>query len=246
MTLSGKVVAITGAASGIGAATARACAAQGAAVVLGARREDRLRELAASIEQGGGRALAVPTDVSDERQAARFVQAAIDQLGRLDALVNNAGVMFLGPIAGAPIDEWRRMIDVNLLGVLYCTHAALPHLLEHGGGDIVFVSSVAGRNARAGGGVYCMTKFGVNAFSEALRQEVTAQGVRVTVVEPGVVETELASHNRAEVRARMAEMFQGIEPLDPAHVADGIVYAISRPAGVSVNEVLVRPTSQVP
>src|SRR3954469_15055357 len=180
--LSGQVVAITGASSGIGEATALACAEAGAAVALAARRTDRIDALAERINGDGGRAGAIATDVSQEDQAAAFVQRAHAELGRLDALVNNAGVMLLGPIAGAPTDEWRRMIDANLYGVLYCTHAALPIMLAQGGdprGHIVNVSSVAGRRASAGSGVYNATKFGVNAFSEALRQEVAESDIRV-------------------------------------------------------------------
>src|SRR6476661_7039933 len=194
MDLSGRTIAITGASSGIGEAVALACAEAGAAVALGARREDRITELAKRINDDGGRAVALPTDVTDEREARAFVEHAYEQLGGLDGLVNNAGVMLLGPVAGAPTDEWRTMVDVNLLGLLYCTHAALPVMLTNPHpprGDIVNVSSVAGRHARAGAAVYNMTKFGVGAFSEALRQEVTSSGIRVTLVEPGAVATEL-------------------------------------------------------
>src|SRR3954463_58016 len=191
MDLQGRTVAITGASSGIGEATALACAEAGAALALAARRADRIEALAKRIEDDGGRAVALPTDVSDERQARAFIEHAYEQLGGLDALVNNAGVMLLGPIPGAPTDEWRRMIDANLYGVLYCTHAALPVMLQgEGPRDIVNVSSVAGRVARAGSGVYNATKWGVNAFSEALRQEVTEQHVRVGVVEPGAQATQ--------------------------------------------------------
>src|ERR687890_832502 len=164
MDLSGRTIAITGASSGIGEATALACAAAGAAVALAARRDDRIAELARRIEEDGGRAVALPTDVADERQARAFVEHAYEQLGGLDGLVNNAGVMLLGPVAGAPTDEWRRMVDVNLLGLLYCTHAALPVMLNNSRpprGDIVNVSSVAGRVASAGSAVYNMTKWGV-------------------------------------------------------------------------------------
>src|SRR5216683_698067 len=197
--LSGQVVAVTGASSGIGEATALACARAGAAVALAARRADRIDALAARITEDGGRAIAVPTDVGDEGQAREFVQRAQAELGRLDVLVNNAGVMLLGPIENAPTEEWRRMIHANLFGVLYCTHAALPLMREQGSGHIINISSVAGRVATAGAGVYNLTKFGVGAFSEALRQEAVPMGVRVTLVEPGAVATELAGHNRPEV-----------------------------------------------
>lgn len=244
MDLSGRTIAITGASSGIGEATALACARAGAAVALAARREDRIAELAKRIEEEGGRAIALPTDVTDERQARAFVEHAYEQLGGLDGLVNNAGVMLLGPVANAPTDEWRTMIDVNLLGLLYCTHAALPVMLQAGGGDIVNVSSVAGRIASAGSAVYNMTKWGVGAFSEGLRQEVTGHGIRVTIIEPGVVATELPGHNRPEIQEMMAKRFEGVVPLEADDIARAIVYALSQPPNVSINEVLVRPTSQ--
>jgi clavulanate-9-aldehyde reducatase len=242
--LSNQVVAVTGASSGIGEATALACAQAGAAVGLAARRSDRIEGLAARIVQGGGRAIAVPTDVGEEEQARTFVNRCHAELGRLDVLVNNAGVMLLGPIEHAPTEEWRRMIDANLFGVLYCTHAALPLMRAQGSGHIVNVSSVAGRVARAGSGVYNMTKFGVGAFSESLRQEGVAMGVRVTCVEPGAVATELPGHNRPEVLEQMAKRFAGVTPLSAEDVAGAILYAIGQPANVSVNEVLVRPSGQ--
>jgi clavulanate-9-aldehyde reducatase len=244
MDLQGRTVAITGASSGIGEATALACAQAGASVALAARREDRINELARRIEDEGGRAVALPTDVSDERQARAFIEHAYEQLGGLDALVNNAGVMLLGPIPGADTDEWRRMIDANVYGVLYCTHAALPVMLQKGSGHIVNVSSVAGRFARAGSGVYNLTKWGVNAFSEALRQEVTAQGIRVTIIEPGAVATELPSHNRPEIQEVMQSAFEGVTPLDANNIAQTILFALSQPQNVSINEVLIRPTGQ--
>jgi NADP-dependent 3-hydroxy acid dehydrogenase YdfG len=249
MDLSGRNIAITGASSGIGEATAIACARAGAAVALAARREDRIAGLAQRIVNEGGRAVSLPTDVSDERSARAFVEHAYEQLGGLDGLVNNAGVMLLGPVLNAPTEEWRRMIDVNLLGLLYCTHAALPVMLEETDPthprDIVNVSSVAGRIARAGSGVYNMTKWGVGAFSEALRQEVTAQGIRVTIVEPGAVATELPGHNRPEILEMIASNFAGVTPLDADDIARAIVYALSQPPNVSINEILVRPTAQV-
>jgi NADP-dependent 3-hydroxy acid dehydrogenase YdfG len=244
MDLSGRTIAITGASSGIGEATALACAQAGAAVALAARREDRIAKLAGQISDDGGRAVALPTDVTDERQARAFVEHAYEQLGGLDGLVNNAGVMLLGPIAGAPTDEWRTMVNVNLLGLLYCTHAALPVMLKAGTGDIVNVSSVAGRTVNAGSGVYNMTKWGVGAFSEALRQEVTGAGIRVTIVEPGAVSTELAGHNRPEIRDMIAERFKGVERLEADDIAQAIVFALAQPQRVSINEVLVRPTGQ--
>ena len=244
MDLTGRTIAITGASSGIGEATARACAAAGAAVALGARRADRIEALAARIEDEGGRAVALTTDVADERQARAFVEHAYEQLGGLDGLVNNAGVMLLGPVAGAPTDEWRRMIDVNLLGLLYCTHAALPVMLEAGRGDVVNVSSVAGRIAAAGSAVYNMTKWGVGAFSEALRQEVTKAGIRVTIIEPGAVSTELVDQNRPEIQDAIRSRFGDMRPLEADDIARAVVYALSQPSHVSVNEILVRPSDQ--
>lgn len=243
--LEGKVVAITGASSGIGAASATELARAGAAVALAARRADRIEALAQEIEAAGGSALAVPTDVSDEGQARAFVAAAVERFGGLDGLVNNAGVMLLGPVDGADTEEWRRMVDVNLLGLLYCTHAALPALRERGG-DVVNVSSVAGRHATAGAAVYNLTKFGVTAFSEALRQEVAHAGVRVTCVEPGFVETELQGHNKLPiVQQGIERMREQIgEVLQAQDIAAAVLYALGQPRHVSVNEILVRPTRQ--
>ncbi|MBN1528217.1 MAG: SDR family NAD(P)-dependent oxidoreductase [Thermoleophilaceae bacterium] len=244
--LDGKVAVVTGASSGIGEATALALARAGAAVLVGARREDRLTALAERIESEGGRAVPHAVDLTDEEQAGAFIQAARDELGGLHILVNNAGVMLLGPVAGADTADWRRMIEVNLLGLLWCTHAALPHLAQGGGGDIVNVSSVAGRRASAGAAVYNMTKFGVHAFSEALRQEALHAGVRVTVVAPGFVETELQGHNTNPVVQQSMERSreQIGEVLKPEDIAEAIVFAVTRPAHVCLNELLVRPTRQ--
>jgi clavulanate-9-aldehyde reducatase len=239
-------VAVTGASSGIGEAVALACAEAGAAVALAARRSDRIESLAARIGRDGGRAIAVATDVGKESDARAFIERAHSELGRLDVLVNNAGVMLLGPIAGADTADWRRMIDANVFGVLYCTHAALPLMATQGSGHIINVSSVAGRFARAGSGAYNLTKFGVGAFSESLRQEAVAMGVRVTVVEPGAVATELPGHNRPEVLEQLASRFRGVTPLAAGDIARAVVFAIAQPANVSVNELLVRPSGQLP
>ncbi len=245
--LSGKVVAITGASSGIGAATALLCAQSGAAVALGARRSDRIDALARQIEAEGGAAAAITVDVASEDQARGFVEAARHRLGRIDALVNNAGVMLLGPVEGADTAQWRRMIDVNVLGLLYCTHAALPLMREQGGGHIVNVSSVAGRRASLGAGVYNLTKWGVTGFSEALRQEALHSNIRVTIVEPGFVETELMSHNEGNPFVMQAgeKVKEEIgEILKAEDIADAVAHALAAPQHVSINEVLVRPTRQ--
>jgi clavulanate-9-aldehyde reducatase len=240
-----KVVAITGASSGIGEATALACAGAGAKVALGARRTDRIEALASRIRDDGGQAVAIETDVSDEASARAFVEGAREQLGGLHGLVNNAGVMLLGPVEGASTDQWRTMIGVNCLGVLYCTHAALPIMREEGAGHIVNVSSVAGRVASLGSAVYNMTKWGVGGFSEGLRQEVLHANVRVTIIEPGYVETELQGHNAGNpiVMEAMEKMREQIEPLRASDIAEAIAYALTRPQHVSVNEVLIRPTN---
>ena len=183
--------------------------------------------------------------MGDEDQARAFVERTAAELGRIDALVNNAGMMLLGPIAGAPTEEWRQMVHVNVFGVLYCTHAALPLMIEQGSGHIVNVSSVAGRFAREGSGVYNLTKFGVGAFSESLRQEIAPLGLRVTLIEPGAVATELSEHNRPEIREAIRGIFKDVEPLRAEDIAAGILYAIAAPANVAVNELLIRPARQV-
>jgi NADP-dependent 3-hydroxy acid dehydrogenase YdfG len=245
-TLQGRKALITGASSGIGEATARAMTREGAAVTLGARRKDRLDDLVARIESEGGVATAIEADVSDEDQARSLVAAAHSELGGLDCLVNNAGVMLLGLVQGAETDQWRRMIDVNLLGLLYCTHAALPLMRDGGGGDIVNVSSVAGRTAQLGSAVYNMTKWGVTGFSEGLRQEALHLGVRVSCVEPGMVDTELQGHNEDPMVVEQLDKMREAtgKVLDAEDIANAIVYTIAQPKHVSINEVLVRPTGQ--
>ena len=244
--LDGRRILITGASSGIGEAAARSIAAEGGAVALGARRKDRLDELAARIEGDGGRAVAIEADIADEAQAATLVETASSELGGLDGLVNNAGVMLLGLMQGADTDEWRTMIDVNLLGLLYCTNAALPIIRDGGGGDIVNVSSVAGRTAAMGSAVYNMTKWGVTGFSEGLRQEGLHIGIRVTCVEPGFVDTELQGHNKNPmVVERIEEMRDSLgKVLESEDIANAVVYALAQPKHVSINEILVRPTGQ--
>jgi len=243
--LDGKVAAITGASSGIGEATAMALAAEGAAVSLAARRKDRLDNLAATIGGEGGAALPIETDITDEEQANAFISRTHDELGRLDILINNAGVMLLGPVAGAPTEQWRRMLDLNLAGLLYCTHAALPIMGEQGSGDIINVASVAGRIAARGSGVYNMTKWGVVGFTEALRQECARANVRVGVIEPGWVDTELQGHNEhPAIVEGMNKMIDAIDKvLEPADIARAITFAVTQPPHVSINEMLIRPTT---
>jgi NADP-dependent 3-hydroxy acid dehydrogenase YdfG len=247
-TLKGTVALVTGASSGIGAAAATALAAQGAAVALAARRRDRLDTLAAGIRDQGGTALALESDITDQQQAATAVERTVAELGRLDTLVNNAGVMLLGPVVGAPLQEWEQMVRLNVLGLLYCAHAALPHLLAAAGdgprhvADMVNISSVAGRAARNGNAVYSLTKYGVGAFSESLRQELAGRYVRVSLVEPGATATELASHNRPEVLESIRNQFG--QRMEAEDISDAITYIVTRPRHVAVNEVLIRPTEQ--
>jgi NADP-dependent 3-hydroxy acid dehydrogenase YdfG len=248
--LTGTVALVTGASSGIGEATARRLAEDGASVVLVARRRDRLETLAAEIEQTGGSALAVQADITDRTQAEAAVQQSVERFGRLDILVNNAGLMLLGPVVGADPDEWDRMIALNAQGLLYTTHGALTYLLkaaEDGPrqvADIVNIRSIAGRVAGNGYGVYNMTKFGVNGFTEALRQEVTKRHVRVGVLEPGGVTTELGSHNTGTVREEIDAFYATTETLSPEDIANGITYMVTRPRHASIGELWIMPTDQ--
>jgi NADP-dependent 3-hydroxy acid dehydrogenase YdfG len=243
--LMGSVALVTGASSGIGAATARALAAQGASVTVAARRKDRLDALAGEFD-----GLAIEADITVQEQAVAAVEDTVARFGRLDIVVNNAGVMLLGPIIDAPTEEWDRMVALNVLGLLYVSHAALPHLLRAAEGeprhvaDLVNISSVAGRRVGVGGGVYQLTKHGIGAFSDSLRQEVTARHVRVSLVEPGAVDTELTDHLRPEVRDELRAGLAA-ERLEAGDIADGVVYIVTRPRRVAVNELLIRPTEQV-
>ena len=248
--LSGTAALVTGASSGIGEAAARSLAAQGADVALLARRSERIEALAEELRGGGVRALPIEADVGDREQAERAVAGAAEELGRLDTVVNNAGVMLLGPILEAPVEEWEQMVEVNLLGLLFVSKAALPHLLSAAESeprrvaDLVNISSVAGRVARLGSGVYNATKHGVGAFSESLRQEVTGRHVRVSLIEPGAVTTELVSHNRPEVQEQIKGRFGEVERLAADDIADAISYVVTRERHVAINEVLIRPTEQ--
>jgi NADP-dependent 3-hydroxy acid dehydrogenase YdfG len=249
--LDGAVALVTGASSGIGEATARALASHGAKVAVAARRLERLERLAAEIGGAGHTALAIEADVTEEGQAVAAVDRTVDELDRLDIVVNNAGVMLLGPIEDAPTEEWNRMIDLNLKGLLYTAHAAVPHLLsaaeesDRKCADLVNISSVAGRVARSGSGVYNLTKHGVGAFSESFRQEFARRRVRSTLVEPGAVATELTDHLRDGVREKVRERLAEATPLEASDVADAIAYAVTRPWHVCLNEILIRPTEQV-
>ena len=243
--LDGKVAVVTGASSGIGEATAEALAAEGAAVVVAARREDRLSGLVERIEENGGRALAVSCDVTDEEQAHALIRRAEEELGRVDILVNNAGVMLLSTVGKGLSDQWRQMFDVNVLGLLYATEAAMDVMKRQGSGHLVNVSSVAGRKVtRDSSGVYAGTKFAVNAISEGLRQELLEDGIRVTIVEPGAVDTELPDHITDEDARASLSGLMSLERLQAEDIARAITYAVTQPERVSVNEILIRPTQQ--
>jgi len=243
--LDGKVVVITGASSGIGEATAEALAEEGATVVVAARREERLSELVERLNGDGGNALAVECDVTDEEQAHALIQRAKDEFGQVDILVNNAGVMQLSKIEKGLSDEWRTMFDVNVMGLLYTTDAAVQVMKEQGSGHLVNVSSVAGRKSGPLRGAYSGTKFAVNAISEALRQELIEDNIRVTVVEPGAVETELPDHiTDEEAREGIQSVYGLDEILQAEDIANAIAYCVSQPERVSVNEILIRPTQQ--
>jgi NADP-dependent 3-hydroxy acid dehydrogenase YdfG len=242
--LAGRAALVTGASSGIGRATALALAEAGARVAVGARRRDPLLALAARIEEVGAGALPLDLDVTDEAACRRAVEQTVEELGGLDILVNNAGLMLLGQVEGADTEDWRRMVDTNLLGLMYMTHAALPHLLERRG-SVVQLSSSSGRVARPGSAVYSASKFAVNAFSESLRQEVTARGVRVIVVEPGVVETELRDHiTDPAAKERITAAAASVRQLQPEDIAAAVTYAVSQPEHVVVNELFIRPVDQ--
>ncbi len=248
--LANTVALVTGASSGIGAATAQALAAQGAAVALLARRADRLAELKSEIESGGGTALVVSADVTDPEQVAAAVQATVSELGRLDTLVNNAGLMRTGPAAEASLEDWDAMLTVNVQGVLYVTRTALPHLIDaaadspRGVADVVTVSSTAGWVARPNTAVYSLTKFGVNAFSEGIRQELLGKRVRVGVVGPGTVDTELFSHLAEPAREAFELQTADMVKLRPQDIADAVLFMVTRDRRVAVNHMLVRSAEQ--
>jgi NADP-dependent 3-hydroxy acid dehydrogenase YdfG len=243
--LEGTVALVTGASSGIGEAAARALARAGAKVAIAARRRERLEALAQDI---GG--LVIEVDIADREQATGAVRRTVDELGRLDTVINNAGVMLLGDAEHAPLEEWDRMVAINVLGVLYVAHAALEPLLAAAQdgprrvADMVNISSVAGRVRRRGSSVYNLSKFGVGAFSESLRQEFADRHLRVSLVEPGAVATELTDHLRDGVRETVRARFRGIERLSADDIADAIEYIVTRPRRVAINELLIRPAEQ--
>ncbi|MCT7973406.1 SDR family oxidoreductase [Laspinema olomoucense] len=245
--LNPKTAIITGASSGIGRATALLLAEAGVQVVLVSRQGDSLQELADQILSGGGTAIAIPTNITDCQQVQTMVQTALDKLGRIDILINSAGLIDVAPTVEASVDRWQQLIQVNLLGTMYCCHAVAPVMQEQHLGHIVNVSSVAGRTASAGVSAYNASKWGVGAFSEALRQELCQSGVRVTVVEPGWVETPLYDEIAGPaMQERISRWQEGIgEPLLPEDVAGAIGFALSQPQRVNVNEILLRPTGQV-
>ncbi len=243
--ITGKIVVITGASSGLGEATARHLAAEGAAVVLGARRVDRLQALADDITKQGGKALANETDVSDRRQVQRLVDDAIRAFGRIDVMLNNAGLMPQSLLERLKVDEWDRMIDVNIKGVLYGIAAALPQMIEQKSGHIINVSSVAGHRVGPGSAVYSATKHAVLALSEGLRQEVKAYNIRTTVISPGAVATELPNTiTDKAVAERVNKLYEDVAiPADS--FARAVAFAMSQPEDVDINEILFRPTGQM-
>lgn len=247
--LAGTVALVTGATSGIGRATTVALAARGASVVAVGRREDRLDELVREL--GDASCLAAPADITVRAEAERVTELAVERFGRIDAVVNSAGVMLNGPSLETPVEDWEAMVDLNLKGLMYVTRAALPHLVEAAAtgarrvADLVNISSIAGRFANRNVAIYNATKFGVTAASESWRQEFSPLGVRVSVVEPGVVDTELFQHQSSAVQEHYDRLFSGVERLLPSDIADVVAYVIGAPRRMAIAEVVVRPTDQV-
>lgn len=243
--LQGKVALVTGASSGIGESTALALAAAGATVVVAARRKERLDRLVERIVVSGGKALAIAVDMANETQVRQAVNTTNAEFGRLDILVNNAGVMLLGPVDGANVSEWQQMVNVNLTGLMIATHAALPLMKAQAEGHIVNISSVAGRFSFTNCAVYNATKFGINGFSDALRQEVSPHKIRITLIEPGIVATELTDHmTTIEIKEREKARLQKITALKSEDIADAILYAVTQKPHVNVNEILIRTIDQ--
>ena len=242
--IAGKVVVITGASSGLGEATARHLSAQGASVVLGARRVDRIQALAAELTGTGGKAIAIATDVTDYDQVKRLVDAAVQAYGRVDVMINNAGLMPHSPLERLKIDDWDRTIDVNIKGVLYGIAAALPHMKQQKSGHIINVSSVAGHKVTPGGAVYAATKHAVRALTEGLRQEVKPYNIRTTIISPGAVATELPDSVTEPDVAENVHKFYEKFAIPADSFARAVVFAMSQPDDVDINEILFRPTRQ--
>lgn len=244
--LDNKVAIVTGASSGIGDATARTLASEGAAVALAARRKERLEDLKNDIEADGGRAIVVQTDVTEKAQVQKLAQETLDAFGRIDILINNAGLMPLSFMKNLHEDEWEQMVDVNVKGVLYGIGAVLPTMMEQKDGHIVNISSVAGRRLFPGGAVYCGTKFFVRALSQGMRSELTpSHNIRVTSIEPGAVDTELPNTiDDDEVMEQMGSLFNDITPLESEDIAASILYALTAPNHVNVEELLIMPSEQ--
>ena len=242
--IAGKIVVITGASSGLGEATARALAAQGASVALGARRQDRIQSLAHELTRNGGKAIAVTTDVADRAQVQALVDAAVQAYGRIDVMINNAGLMPQSLLERRRIDEWDRMIDVNIKGVLYGIAAALPYMQRQKSGHFINVSSVAGHLVRPGTAVYAATKHAVRALSEGLRQEVKPYNIRTTVISPGAVATELPDSVTDPDTAARVRKFYADAAIPADSFARAVAFAISQPEDVDINEIMFRPTRQ--
>ena len=241
--IEGKVVVITGASSGLGEATARHLSAKGAIVVLGARRTDRIQALQSELEKAGRRALAVQTDVTQRAQVQQLVDIAVKEFGRVDVMLNNAGLMPSSALERLMVDDWERMIDVNLKGVLYGIAAALPHMQRQKSGHFINVSSVAGLKVRAGAAVYAATKHAVRALTEGLRQEVKPFNIRTTIISPGAIDTELpGSVTEPEMAAVVKRVYESAIPADS--FARAVAYAMEQPQDVDINEIVFRPTTQ--
>jgi NADP-dependent 3-hydroxy acid dehydrogenase YdfG len=243
--LQGCVAIVTGASSGIGEAIARQLAAAGATVVGTARRKDRLDALAAEVENIHG----IACDVANAAEVQAMVEETVSRFGRIDILVNNAGVGYTGPATAITLEEWDRMVQVNIMGVLNCSKIALTHLIEaakgpRGVADIINISSVAGRKALPGSSVYAATKFAVNAFSDGLRQELASKHVRVGIVAPGMTESEMIEHIRPDLLAKIRASLEAMPSMVADDVAETVLFCVTRPAGVAVNDLLVRPTEQ--
>ena len=241
--IEGKVVVITGASSGLGEAAARRLSAQGATVVLGARRVDRIQSLAGELQRSGGKSLALATDVTKREQVKALADAAVEKFGKVDIMINNAGLMPQSPLERLKFDDWDRTIDVNIKGVLYGIAAVLPHMIERKAGHIINVSSVAGHKVRAGGAVYSATKHAVRVISEGLRQEVKPYNIRTTIISPGAVASELVeSVTEPDVKKGIEEFYKIAIPADS--FARAVAFAIEQPDDVDINEILFRPTLQ--